>query len=202
MPPTKPRYNIAPTATVTVVTATATGGRRFIPARWGLIPAWAGDRRTGTPLINARAETLGETPVFRRLLARRRCLVPADGYYEWTTTTPGRRQPIWAALATGEVFAFAGLWDWWAAPSGEAARTCTIVTCAPNAVMARYHHRMPVILQGPPAEAHWLDPAVTELGALRSVLVPYPADAMVVYPVSTAVNNVRNEGPQLILPLE
>jgi putative SOS response-associated peptidase YedK len=197
-----PRYNIAPTQAV--ITVTDEGERRLEQMRWGLIPSWAKDAKIGSSLINARAETLAEKPAFRSAFKRRRCLIPADSFYEWAAGSGGRKQPMRVALASGEPFAFAGLWEEWTPRDGPDTpiRTCAIVTCAPNELMARFHHRMPVILQGPEAEAAWLDPAVSDPEVLQATLVPYPAEAMVAYPVSDLVNNVRNDSAQLVLPLE
>jgi putative SOS response-associated peptidase YedK len=195
---TSPRYNVAPTQTV--VTVTDDGTRHLEQMRWGLVPSWAKDPSIGSKLINARAETLAEKPAFRHALKRRRCLIPADGFYEWAATGGGRKQPVRVTLTTGEPFAFAGLWAEWTPPEGAPLRTCTIVTCEPNELMARYHHRMPVILS-PEAEARWLDPRVEDPAVLLPLLVPYPADVMTAYPVSPLVNSPANEGPQLALPL-
>jgi len=198
---TRPRYNIAPTQTV--VTVTDDGARHLEQMRWGLIPAWAKDPSIGSKLINARAETLAEKPAFRAALKRRRCLIPADSFFEWPAGPDGRKRPIRVTLASGEPFAFAGLWAEWRppdAPNGEALRTCTIVTCAPNDLMARYHHRMPVILT-PEAEGVWLDPRVEDPAVLLPLLAPYPADLMTAYAVSPAVNSPANDSPQLVLPL-
>ena len=195
---TSPRYNVAPTQTV--VTVTDDGTRHLEQMRWGLVPAWAKDPSIGSKLINARAETLADKPAFRHALKRRRCLIPADGFYEWAATGGGPKRPLRVTLTTGEPFAFAGLWAEWTPPEGEPLRTCTIVTCEPNELMARYHHRMPVILS-PEAEARWLDPRVEDPAVLLPLLVPYPADVMTAYPVSPLVNSPANEGPQLALPL-
>ncbi len=195
-----PRYNIAPTQQV--ITITDDGTRRLETMRWGLIPHWAKDPKIGSRLINARAETLAERPAFREALRHRRCLIPADGYYEWTTAPGGRgRQPVRILLQTGEPFAFAGLWDEWQPPEGGSpVRTCTIITTAPNELVAKLHDRMPAILT-PEAEAVWLDPTMTEPERLLSLLAPYPADRMTWYPVSKAVNSPANDVEQLVLPL-
>ena len=210
---TTPRYNVAPTQTV--VTVTAEGERRLEQMRWGLVPRWARSPEIGNRLINARAETLAEKPAFREALRRRRALIPADGFYEWATLSgPGaqdgtrgrprgqRKQPLHVRLRSGEPFAFAGLWEEWAPPEGgPPLRTCTIVTTAPNALMATFHHRMPVILS-PAAEELWLDPQVTDPERLLPLLTPYPPEAMEAYPVSQAVNSVGNDSAQLLLPLD
>jgi putative SOS response-associated peptidase YedK len=195
---TTPRYNVAPTQTV--VTVTDDGQRHLAAMRWGLVPRWAKDPAIGSKMINARAETLAEKPAFRQVLQKRRCLIPADGFYEWPNRGKSK-QPLRVTLTTGEPFAFAGLWDTWHAPDGQDLRTCTIVTTTPNALMAPFHHRMPVILT-PEAEQVWLDPTIDNPEQLVPLLVPYPAEAMHVYPVSTLVNRVANDSPQLVLPLE
>jgi putative SOS response-associated peptidase YedK len=197
---TTPRYNVAPTQLV--VTVTDDGQRHLEPMRWGLIPRWAKDAKIGSTLINARAETLAEKPAFRDALKRRRCLIPADGFYEWAAMAgSARKQPIRVVLASGEPFAFAGLWDEWRPPDGAPpVRTCTIITTTPNDLMAQYHHRMPVILT-PEAEQVWLDPAITAPEQLLPLLASYPAEAMRAYPVSGLVNSVANDSPQLVLPI-
>lgn len=196
----RPRFNIAPTQTVIIVADDGT--RRLERMRWGLIPSWASDPGIGNKLINARSETLTERPSFRTALRRRRCLIPADGFYEWPAVPGGRgKQPTRIVLRSREVFAFAGLWESWAAPDGQAIRSCTIITCPPNELMATMHHRMPVILTRE-AEDTWLDPRIEDPGLLLPLLRPYPADQMECYPVSRLVNNPANDSPQLILPLE
>jgi len=156
------------------------GGRRLVSLRWGLIPAWAKDPAIGRKLFNARAETLAEKPSFREAFKRRRCLIPADGFYEWTGQK-GNKQAVRFSLASGGPFAFAGLYESWRPPSGEPIRTCTIVTTAPNALIAPIHDRMPVILPRS-AEAPWLDPAVRDPAALQPLLRPYPPEGMVMEP--------------------
>jgi putative SOS response-associated peptidase YedK len=198
----RPRFNIAPTDSVLAI-RTADGARRELGRlRWGLLPGrWA---QEGTrALINARAETLETQPAYRESFLQRRCLIPADGFYEWAEAASGRKakQPMYVRLRTGEPFAFAGLWDEWTPPAGgEPLRTCTIVTTEANALLATFHHRMPVIL-APEVEAVWLDPGLSDPEHLRSLLVPYPAAAMEAYPVSPAVNAARNDDAQLVLPL-
>jgi putative SOS response-associated peptidase YedK len=196
-----PRYNIAPTQLV--ITVAANGSRHLEPMRWGLIPSWAKDPKIGSRLINARAETLAEKPAFRSALRRRRCLLPSDSFYEWATV-PGSKakRPMRVRLKSGEVYAFAGLWEEWTPPEGGSpVRSCTIVTTEPNELMATFHHRMPVILS-PQAEAAWLDPRINDPSRLLPLLRPYPAEQMEAYPVSPAVNSIANDSPQLILPLE
>jgi putative SOS response-associated peptidase YedK len=199
---TTPRYNIAPTQTV--VTVTEDGERHLEQMHWGLVPRWAKDPKIGSRLINARAETLAQKPTFRESLRRQRCLLPADGFYEWVAGPDGTRRPLRISLASGEPFAFAGLWDEWVPPAGEEQgarlRTCTIITTTPNDLMAQVHQRMPVILR-PEAEALWLDPAITDPEQLVPLLAAYPAEALVLQPVSPLVNSPANDSAQLLLPL-
>ena len=199
----EPRYNIAPTQTVLAVTQTRDGARLLDGFHWGLIPSWAKDPGIGTKMINARAETLAEKPSFRTALSRRRCLIPADGFYEWQDAPPADsgkkppKTPLHLHLTDGSLFAFAGLWDEWHAPDGSPLRSCTIITTAPNAVAAPIHDRMPVILS-PEDEALWLDPTVTDTASLLSLLAPYPAEFMDAHPVSRAVNTPTVDDAGLI----
>ena len=195
---TEARYNIAPTQNVTVVTQN--GARHLENYHWGLIPSWAKDASIGSRMINARAETLAEKPSFRTALARRRCLIPADGFYEWQAAPDGGKggkTPTYLHRKGGGLFAFAGLWDEWHAPDGSPLRSCTIITTTPNAVAAPIHDRMPVILR-PGDEAFWLDASVTETRDLLSLLIPYPAADMEAYPVSRRVNVPVSDDPELI----
>ena len=195
---TEARYNIAPTQNVAVVTQN--GARHLESYHWGLIPSWAKDAAIGNKMINARAETLAEKPSFRTALTRRRCLIPADGFYEWQAPADGAKggkTPTYLHRTDGGLFAFAGLWDEWHAPDGSPLRSCTIITTTPNSVAAKIHDRMPVILR-PNDEALWLDHAVTDTRDLLSLLVPYPADAMEAYPVSRRVNVPVSNGAELI----
>lgn len=197
----EPRYNIAPTQNVLVVTQN--GARHLEFYHGGLIPSWAKDPAIGSRMINARAETLAEKPSFRTALRRRRCLLPADGFYEWQAIPAGEGKkavkiPTYLRRRDQEMFAFAGLWDEWLAPDGSPLRSCTIVTTAPNALTAPIHDRMPVILR-PEDEALWLDPA-TEPAELTSLLVPYPAEWMEAYAVSRAVNAPTVDAPECIEP--
>ena len=193
------RYNVAPTDPASIVVEK--DERRALTAyRWGLVPFWAKDRSIGSRLINARAETLATSNAFRESFAKRRCLVPADGFYEWRRD-PGRRQPFVFRRVDGAPLAFAGLWSGWRdRESGEVLRTFTIITTGPNDLMAPIHDRMPVVL---PASAWdtWLDPALEDIGELQGLLVPMAGDDLEAYPVETLVNNVRNDGPALIVPL-
>ena len=196
-----PRYNVAPTQDVLVVTQN--GARHLSAYHWGLIPSWAKDAGIGNKMINARAETLAEKPSFRTALSRRRCLIPADGFYEWQDAPAGVKSPktpMHIRLKDGGLFAFAGLWDEWHAPDGSPLRSCTIITTAPNAVTAPIHDRMPVILR-PEDEAIWLDHSRTSGPDLLPLLVPYPADRMEAYAVSRQVNVPTVDDPELIAPL-
>ena len=193
-----PKYNIAPTQPV--LTVTNHNGRRGSYMRWGLIPSWAKSASVGNRLINARAETVAERPSFRTALARRRCLVIADGFYEWQRAGNSRR-PMRVVMKTGEPFAFAGLWDSWRGPEGEIIRSCTIITTSPNEVIRPIHDRMPVILPRG-MESFWLDPDVKDPGVLSNILVPYPSGEMEAYEVSPLVNRHGNDGPEVVAPIE
>ncbi|MBC8083663.1 MAG: SOS response-associated peptidase [Hymenobacter sp.] len=181
-----PNYNAAPSQRLPVILNTAPGRIQLL--QWGLIPGWVKDLKTAPKPINARAETLPEKPSFRQLLQRRRCLVPADSFYEWQVTAQGK-VPHRILLRTEEPFAFAGLWDEWLdKASGEVRPTFTIVTTEPNELMRPLHNRMPVLLQGRAAELAWLDDAVSA-AAHQALLRPYPAELMRAYAVTSRVNS-------------
>ena len=167
--------------------------------RWGLIPSWAKSASIGSRMINARAETVAERPSFRTALRRRRCLVLADGFYEWQRNGAGRR-PMRITMASGEPFAFAGLWDVWRDPRGETVRSCTIITTAANDLLSSIHDRMPVILPRE-MESLWLDHAMQDPAALTGVLTPYPVELMEVYEASTLVNSPSNDSPEVVVPV-
>jgi putative SOS response-associated peptidase YedK len=193
------RFNVAPTDEAAVVVQR--DDRRAIKAyRWGLIPHWAEDARVGSRMFNARAETLGSSPVFRDALRKRRCLVPVDSFYEWRRD--GRtRQPFRIVRSDGRPLALAGLWAGWHDPdTDQVRRTFTIITTTPNELVRPIHNRMPVVL-GPEAWDQWLDPALPDVAELNGLLVPAPDGGLEVYPVGPAVNNVRNNGPELIEPV-
>jgi putative SOS response-associated peptidase YedK len=198
VPALEPRYNIAPTQPVAAVRAGPGGGRELVRLRWGLVPPWAADPGAGPPLINARAETAAAKPSFRSAFRQRRCLVPADGFYEWVGRA-GKRQPIHFRLRDGRPFAFAGLWERWQAPGGPAVESCAVLTTAANHLVRPVHDRMPVILEPTGYEA-WLDPAVRDPAALAVWLRPFPAEAMTACPVGSWVSNPRNEGPACLAP--
>ncbi len=190
------RYNAAPSQNVAVVIASPEG-RILDTYRWGLIPSWAKDMSIGSKLINARAETVAEKPSFRTSFSRRRCLVPADGYYEWRQD--GKlKQPVFYSLMDDQLFAFAGLHDEWRTPDGEKIRTVTILTTIPNELASIAHDRMPVILDRH-NEAIWLDTSSSQ-EHLASVLVPYDAHAMQAWPVSRRVNSAGPDDPSLVSP--
>ncbi len=188
------RYNIAPMQDVPVIRIAQSGERELAQVRWGLVPRWAKDPSIGNKMINARSETLAEKPSFRTALKRHRCLIPADGFYEWKATAAGGKQPIHIGIQDGSPFAFAGLTERWLSPDGEVLDTCTIITTQANALLAVMHDRMPVII-APAAYARWLDVAVPDVSDL---FAPYPPEAMMWYPVSTRVNSVRNDDAALI----
>ncbi len=191
------RYNIAPTQQVAAVRA-AEGGRELALFRWGLVPSWAKDPSVGARMINARSETAAEKPAFRTALRQRRCLIPADGFYEWQAAAGGK-QPFHIRCADGGLMAFAGLYEHWKTPEGGWLHSCTILTTEANALMRPLHERMPVIL-APEHYALWLDPGLRDAGPLQQLLAPYPAEQLVATPVSKAVNRVANDGPELLAP--
>jgi putative SOS response-associated peptidase YedK len=196
-PELSPRYNIAPTQPIAVVgVQPATGRRGLAFLKWGLVPAGSLGGERG--FINARAETAWEKPSFSEAFARRRCLIPATGFYEWQKLDAKRRRPWLIRLASGRLFAFAGLWEPAAALAG-AVPTCTILTTEPNEIASPIHDRMPVILD-PPDYARWLDPAVRVPAEVRPLLRPFPAAAMTAFPVTTAVNNPAFDDPACLTP--
>lgn len=192
------RYNIAPTQPVPVVIADG-GARRFRLMRWGFLPSWVKDPKTFALVINARAETVLEKPAFRNAIRRRRCLVPSDGYYEWKAVGT-RKQPYFIRPQAGGPIGFAGIWETWVGPNGEELDTLAIVTAAAHGAMTELHERVPVTI-APEDYARWLDSAETDIDSAAALLRP-PAEGLFVWcPVSTAVNRVANDNPQLILPI-
>lgn len=209
------RYNVAPTQDVPVVRVggdsegpEADGGRHLVQLRWGLVPFWADDAAIGAKMINARAESAAEKPAFRAAFRRRRCLVVADGFYEWKSPPKdddapkgARKQPYRIQLKSEEPFGFAGLWERWTDPADQRVlETCTILTTEANAYLRDIHPRMPVMLS-PDAFDRWLDPE-GDLDTAKSLLAPYPDDALTAYPISTRVNAVRNDDPSILEPLD
>jgi putative SOS response-associated peptidase YedK len=193
------RYNIAPTQEVLALIDEGGGRRRIEALRWGLIPSWAGGTKLGEGFINARAETIFERPSFRRVARSRRCLIIADGFYEWHKGPQGKT-PFYIRLKSKRPFGFAGLWDEWISPEGHHIKTCAIVTTEANELLRPIHGRMPVIVPKE-LEALWLDPNVHEPQALAPVLRPYPAAEMEVYQVARWVNSPANDRPECIEPL-
>jgi putative SOS response-associated peptidase YedK len=192
---TAPRYNVAPGQVAPVIIQP--DGRRVAGMRWGLVPRWAKDEMIGNKMINARAETLTERPSFRKPLERSRCLIPADGFYEWRPKPGGKgKQPIRFVLKSGEPFAFAGLHDSWRGPDGKILDTFTIITTTPNELVAKVHNRMPVIMARD-QEAHWLAPNI-DGAELTHLLSPFAADQMDCYEVSPLVNSPANDRPECV----
>jgi len=192
------RFNVAPSQGVIAVVQPPDDRRLLTTFRWGLIPSWAQDPKIGYRTINARAETVFTSPVFRTSIRKKRCLIPVDSFYEWRRTEDRPKQPYAIRRRDGAPLALAGLWSSWKDPlSEEWLRSCSIVTTTPNELMARIHDRMPLIL-APEAWELWLDPALDDVAELRGLLVPSPAADLEAYPVSTLVNSTRNEGAALI----
>lgn len=193
-----PRFNIAPSQPVAVISNQQPNKLDFFV--WGLIPSWAKDPKIGSRMINARAETLAEKPSFRAAYKRRRCLIPADGFYEWVKI-PGAKTkiPHYIQIESKEPFAFAGLWEYWQSPDGSEVNSCTIITTEPNGLVAKLHNRMPVIL---PVESFetWLSPEEKSREELDGLLQPYPAEEMMHYPISTLVNSPANDVADVLIP--
>jgi putative SOS response-associated peptidase YedK len=202
VPPRSPRYNIAPTQPVFVVRAkpdAVAPTREAAMLRWGLIPSWASDPSIGNRMINARAETVAEKPAFRAALRRRRCLLVADGFYEWKAE--GRaKHPYFIHFADDRPFAFAGLWEHWEGPDHASVESCTLITAEANALMRPIHDRMPVILPRH-SYAKWLDPAEQESAALLPLLTPYPDNDLEAYPVNRFVNSPSHDAADCLTPL-
>jgi len=204
IPALEARYNIAPAQPVPAVRAGRDGGRRLDLLTWGLVPHWARDPAIGYRTINARAETAARKPAFREALRRRRCLVAADGFYEWTGPR-GARRPTWFRRPDGGVFAIAGLWERWRpqadAEASQERVTCTLLTTEANAAVRPFHDRMPVLLD-PRDYDRWLDPDARDAAEVSALLVPAPPDALEARPVSSRVNDARREGPACVEPPE
>jgi putative SOS response-associated peptidase YedK len=210
----EPDWNVAPTKDVPAVLTRRDRNapeedpplRLLRPVRWGLVPSWAKDRSIGSRLINARMETVAEKPAFRRAFAKRRCLLPADGYYEWYAAEQGPKQPFFITGRDGHPLAMAGLYEFWRDPGSDADDpdawlwTCTVLTTTAEDEVGRIHDRMPLLV---PRErwAEWLDPANDDTSAAADLLVPAAPGGLAAWPVSRKVNNVRNNGPELVEPL-
>jgi putative SOS response-associated peptidase YedK len=191
-----PRYYIAPSQVIPVIRQI--NGRELIECKWGLVPFWAKDPKIGNKMINAKGETLAEKPSFKTGLAKRRCLIPADGFYEWQKTGKAQKQPMYIWLRSDGLFAFAGLWEDWKSPEGEKVHTFTIITVEPNELVSKIHNRMPAILL-PENESDWLNPA-NSAADVTPLLGPYPSDEMEAYAVSTAVNSPKFDDSICIIP--
>ena len=198
VPNLAPRYNIAPTQDVLALRPEADGDRHLAWLRWGLIPFWAKDAGIGARMINARADTVAEKPAFRQAYRSRRCVIAADGFYEWKTVAKGRKQPFHIHRADEAPFVFAGLWERWE-KGAEPVESCTIITTDAPADLAPIHHRVPVILDGDALQA-WLDTPEEEADGLRDLLTPLPEGTLVADPVTTTVNKVSNDGPECLEP--
>lgn len=197
VPGMEARYNIAPSQSVFIVRDEG-DKRRFALAHWGLIPFWAKDAKIGYSMINARAETVAEKPAFRTAFKQRRCLIPADGFYEWQVLQASKtKQPWFISLKNRDPMAFAGLWERWKSPEGREVESCSIIVTSANDLMQPIHERMPVIL-APEDWGTWLAPHVTDSKTLQNLLQPYPGEEMAAWPVSTKVNSPKNDSEECI----
>jgi len=192
------RYNIAPTQQLAVIRQSGDGQNHFSVMRWGLIPSWAKEPSIGNRLINARCETVAGKPAFRQAVRHRRCIVPASGFYEWQGEGK-EKAPLYIRLKDGSPLCFAGLWDRWESPQGEAVDSCTILTTSSNRLIAPIHQRMPVILRRESFPL-WLAAETADPEILEPLYLPYPADLMEMWPVSPLVNSPRNDSPELLTP--
>ncbi len=201
LPPLEPRYNIAPSQSIACMRANPRSREKeFVQLKWGLVPFWAKDPGIGYKMINARAETVAEKPSFRKAFKQQRCLILADGFFEWKRE--GKiKQPYYIHMKGNRPFVFAGLWDQWKQADDTPLESCAMITTGPNQVMEPIHNRMPVILQ-PDDYLFWLDPAMENPQALGALLKPYPGDDMEAYPISSLVNNPRNDTPLCLQPAE
>ena len=194
------RYNVAPTQAIPIVRLVE-GKREFALVRWGFVPSWVKDPNQFSLIINARGESVCDKPAFRAAMKRRRCLIPADGFYEWQATGKGPKQPFYIHAKSGEPLAFAGLWETWEGPNGEAVDSAAIVTTRANKVLAPLHDRMPVII-APDAFDLWLNCGEVDARTAEALIAPAPDALLTAYPVSTAVNRTANDNAALILPLD
>lgn len=193
-----PSYNVAPSQQVVAVIHDGKQNRLGY-LRWGLIPPWAKDEKIGHKMINARAETLMERPSFRQPFQKKRCIIPADSFYEWKQTENGK-VPMRIKMKSDELFSFAGLWESWHAPDGKTIHTCAIITTEPNALVRPIHKRMPAIIRQE-EESTWLDRSIQNPNVLNRLLQPYNEDEMEAYAVSSLVNSPKNNNEKLIEPL-
>jgi putative SOS response-associated peptidase YedK len=199
-PSLEPRYNIAPTDPVRVVISAPDGSRRLEVMRWGLVPSWAKDASVGARMFNARAETVADKPAYRAAFKRRRCLIPADGFYEWQPRADGPKQPWFIHGADARPLALGGLWERWSGPEGSEILSCTIITTPADGNLDQIHDRMPLILPAAAFE-RWLDPNLEDRSALSPLLSRNEAPGLRMHPVGRQVNRAANEGPELIRPL-
>ncbi len=200
-PTLEPRFNMAPSQYLLGLRVSAQDKNREICLlRWGLIPSWARDEKIGMRTINARSETAAQKPSFRGAMKRRRCVIPADGFYEWQRQGQRKKQPHRIIMKDGSLFGMAGLWDTWMPPDGGPIETCSILTTAANALVGKLHDRMPVILDKKNF-SEWMDPKNEDPKTVQQLLRPFPAEAMDSYPVGLYVNSPKNEGPQCVEPL-
>jgi len=200
-PEDRPSYNIAPGSRILVARLGRDGHRQLALLKWGLVPAWSDEPKTAYATINARAETVADKPAFRSAFRHRRCLIAADGFYEWQPQPDGHKQPYYVHLSDRQPFAFAGIWEHWTRDGRTPLDSCSILVTAANSRMRPIHERMPVILP-PDRYADWLDPGTTDPAALQPLLAACPAARISLHPVSTVVNNPRNDGPDLLHPRE
>ena len=195
-----PRYNITPTQPVPVIRADAQGRRHIALVRWGLVPSWAREPDSKYSMINARAETVAEKPSFRSAYRYRRCLIPADGFYEWQKTPGGHKQPYCIRRIDDEPLALAGIWETWRAADGSELESCAILVTSANATVAPVHDRMPVIVDRPDFTS-WLDRHQQHPDELKRFLQPAPGNLLRLYPISKKVNNPQNDSPEILEPL-
>jgi putative SOS response-associated peptidase YedK len=201
VPALTPSYNVAPTQLVPVVRLKPeVKTREMVMLKWGLIPAWAKEAAIGNGMINARADTVAEKPAYRHAFRRRRCLMVADGFYEWQKAN-GKKQPYFIGMKDESPFAFAGLWECWKDPANGPVESCALITTDANDLVRPIHDRMPVILQRNDY-AKWLDPEVEDAAELQELLVPFPAEGMKAYPASTFVNKPQNNSPECLAPIK
>lgn len=196
----EPRYNIAPSQSIITVGSDNSGAREVVMRRWGLVPIWAKDAAIGSQMINARSETAAEKPAFRAALRRRRCLIPASGFYEWQVIGSGKKQAWHITLRSGEPLVFAGLWESWQHADGSLLQTCAILTTAANRWMSEIHDRMPVLLTREQFGV-WLDREIQDAEAVGPLLQACPEDWLTRTAVSSYVNNVRHQGPGCLKPV-
>ncbi len=199
VPPLSARYNVAPGGEIAVVRVPSDGGSRELALlHWGLVPSWAKDPSSGGRMINARSETAADKPAFRAAIRRRRCLVPADGFYEWKREN-GRKRPYFSHMRDGKVFGMGGIWELWKGTDGRVVESCAVLTTVPNELLAPIHDRMPVIVS-PRDYEWWLSPQKQDPASLKGIFRPWPAERMTAYSVRPAVNDPRADAPGLIEP--